>query len=277
MKHDYQIADIGISVETEVDYADKDPYRKFLNKDSSPQVHFRFRSGTLPEPAGTCAFQSAGLAVYESEGIQQRVLLNWSKPYAFSTLSEDGGRGEVILDPNGPELWGGYVFAAIALEHLLVRRGRVILHASYIDWNGRAILFTAPSETGKSTQAALWEQFRGSETINGDRTCLSADEGVVMAHGLPMAGTSGICKNRSLSVAAVVYLSQAPENRLEQLRGAAAFKAVFSGTWVNDWDRADTEAAVDTVSRIVTGVPVFHLACRPDQEAVDLLAAALGG
>ena len=49
-------------------------------------------------------------------------------------------------------------FSTAGMHTKLLQRSAVILHASYIDWDGSAILFTGPSGTGKSTQAELWEQ-----------------------------------------------------------------------------------------------------------------------
>ena len=41
------------------------------------------------------------------------------------------------------------------LEHLLAMRKGILLHASVVCVDGEAVLFTAPSQTGKSTQASL--------------------------------------------------------------------------------------------------------------------------
>lgn len=47
------------------------------------------------------------------------------------------------------------VFGVICLEHLLNMHHGFILHSSFIRWKGKGIVFTAPSGTGKSTQADL--------------------------------------------------------------------------------------------------------------------------
>ena len=59
--------------------------------------------------------------------------------------------------------------------------------ASFIRWQGRGILFSAPSGTGKSTQANLWVQHQGAEVINGDRAALRQVGGRWQAFGLPYA------------------------------------------------------------------------------------------
>ena len=39
------------------------------------------------------------------------------------------------------------IFYTIGLEHLLATQRAVILHSAYIDYKGKAILFSAPSGT----------------------------------------------------------------------------------------------------------------------------------
>ena len=45
----------------------------------------------------------------------------------------------------------------LALERRLVKKNSMILHCAYVEYQGEAILFSAPSETGKTTQANLWK------------------------------------------------------------------------------------------------------------------------
>lgn len=161
------------------------------------------------------------------------------------------------------------------LEHLLTIHDGFILHASYIEWDRKAILFTAPSETGKSTQAKLWCDHMGAELVNGDRAAVRIFPDGVKACGLPFSGSSPVRRNVTLPLGAIVYLSQAKENRITRLRGVRAFRAVWEGCTVNVWDREDVEKATKTVSEVLGRVPVYHLACTPDERAVKLLYDAL--
>lgn len=167
------------------------------------------------------------------------------------------------------------ILNCIAAEHLAVQAGGVVFHSSYIAHNGQAILFTAPSGTGKSTQADLWEKFRGAEIINGDRSVVRAVENGVFACGIPFAGSSQICKNKILPLNAIVYLKQAPATTIRRLRGSEAFRRVWEGCSVNTWDKQDMTLATETVMRVLESVPVFELACTPDESAVLALEGAL--
>ena len=166
---------------------------------------------------------------------------------------------------------GKLLLNGIDLPHLLAIHHGFLLHASFIEHEGGAILFTAPSETGKSTQARLWCEHMGAELINGDRAAVRIGDNGVMACGTPFAGSSDVRKNRTLPLKAIVYLTQAPENAVTRLRGVRAFRRVWEGCTVNTWDRDDMEKATKTVSEVISRVPVYHLACTPDRGAVEAL------
>lgn len=163
------------------------------------------------------------------------------------------------------------VMWVMTLPRDLIHRGGFLLHASYIDWNGKAILFTAPSGTGKSTQADLWGKYRGSRLLNGDRTAVMVTEQGVFAHGVPFCGSSGVNENVTLPIAAIVALSQAPTTTICRIRGLQAFRLIWEGCTVNHWDRQDMSACMDRVSNVVQRIPVYHLACTPDESAVSTL------
>lgn len=167
------------------------------------------------------------------------------------------------------------VLNALDVEHLVASEGGTILHASFMEYEGRAILFTAPSETGKSTQAELWKKHRGAEIVNGDRAALIREGERICAAGLPFSGSSRYCGNRTLPLMAVVYLKQAPKTTIRKLRGAEAFRRVWEGCCVNTWHRGDMEAASALVESLLGQVSIYELACTPDETAVEVLEREL--
>lgn len=159
------------------------------------------------------------------------------------------------------------VMSCMEVEHLIADWGGFLLHASVIRFRDKAVLFTAPSGTGKSTQADLWCRYRDAELINGDRTVVR--DGMVL--GIPFCGSSNVAKNVKLPLAAIVYLSQAPENTVKRLTGARAFRQVWEGCSIHVWNRTDMERCTQAVMDAVSAVPVVHLACTPDERAVAAL------
>lgn len=167
------------------------------------------------------------------------------------------------------------VLNSMMIEHLIARNGGYVFHTSYIQRDGKAILFTAPSGTGKSTQAELWKELRGVEIVNGDRAAVRIVGGEILADGIPFSGSSRYCLNRTLPIAAVVYLRQAPITTIRRVCGVEAFFKIWEGVSVNTWDKEDVDLVSGAVKRVVEQVPVFQLSCTPDESAVLALEQAL--
>ena len=168
----------------------------------------------------------------------------------------------------------GFV-SLLALEKRMLERNALVLHTAFMVYRGQAVLFSAPSGTGKSTQADLWEKYRGSRTINGDRCLLRKKDGIWLAEGWPVCGSSNICNTGSWPVRAVVMLRQAKENSIERMAPAAAFSQIYSQITVNRWDKQAAVRAMDQMEALTGSVPVYQLACDISEQAVACLEHAL--
>lgn len=167
-----------------------------------------------------------------------------------------------------------FFWPGIALPQLLLPFRALIFHASCIACHGGAILFTAPSGTGKSTQAELWRTHRGAEIINGDKAGITLGE-VPMAHGVPFSGTSGICQNRSLPLRGMVVLRQAPENAIRRLSPSGAVAALCPNLFADRAVSEEWSMALNLLLDLTAAVPVYDLGCTPDVGAVECLEGAL--
>lgn len=279
----YRFAGLEFSIAMPGDMMFEDPYRLApfaVTEVTQPHRFFFERVEVLPEPQGEWTVRSGNVCACEGKDGTARYIgateRNWKNAYVCATDSGHLHKVSVKKSAYPGRITSSAVLEMLGVEHLMAQNDSVILHCSYIAWNGWAVLFTAPSGTGKSTQAELWKTHRGAEIINGDRAVVRVDGDRVLAEGLPFAGSSQICKNRSLPLAAIVYLSQAPVTTICRLRGAQAFARVWEGISVNVWDRQDVAAVSDTAEQLVRHVPVYHLACTPDETAVAALEQLLG-
>lgn len=225
----------------------------------------------LPQPHGESIFRGRMIQVFRQG--QAQLTCMGILPDVHTHIRRQGSRSTVqILRSQVPSgLKPRLVLNCLEAEHHIVRHGGFLLHSAFIRVWDKAILFTAPSGTGKSTQAELWRKFRGAEVINGDRAAVMPAEGAVMAYGIPYCGTSGISKNAKLPVAAIVCLSQAPQTKIESLIGLRAFRSLWEGCSINLWDREDVDLCIQSVQQVLRQIPVVHLACTPDESAVTAL------
>jgi hypothetical protein len=81
----------------------------------------------------------------------------------------------------------------------------------------------------------------------------------------------------SLKVRSIIFICQAPENRVESVRPAEAFSLLYPQFTVNRRNREFVKAASDFLEYIVAEIPVFRLFCTISEEAVNVLHEALYG
>ena len=166
------------------------------------------------------------------------------------------------------------VLEAAGLFDILADAGMLVLHSAYIvTRQGQGILFSGPSGIGKSTQAALWQRYAGAEIVNGDRALVRPDTGTVS--GVFYAGTSGISRNVTASLQAVVLLEQGAENRVCTLRPREAFARLLSQCAYYQRDAVSAGRMTELAALLVTNVPVRQLTCRADGDAVRTLEEEL--
>ena len=197
--------------------------------------------------------------------------------FAYGYRPEDLKTGDTLPVWFHPYMKDGFplrrdwFFSTAGMHSKFLRHGAAVLHAAWVDWNGMAILFAAPSQTGKSTQAELWRRYAGAEVINGDRVLLRKENGIWCAWGYPCCGSSKICINRTRPVRAVVLLEQGAENRVSPVPSAEKIRTLMAGTEVYVWDNEEIETALRLVKDLTEAVPVVRLTCRPDAGAVTVL------
>lgn len=277
----YRIAGVTIRIRAEWKYDEFHSFDKFMADEKLQEdicVDFKvvpqeIKFDTEPVSVTECN------RYYNEDGRLWRVY--YSPPgkdaCSFICLNRDDAAGEKCFVCYVPERMK-YVFNnsiqlfnAIGMEDMLMTRGVMVLHSSFIKWKGKAILFTAPSGMGKSTQAELWKKYENAEIINGDRSAISRECGKWYANGLPIAGSSGIFINETDEIGAIVVLRQAQENRISELKGIQAVKHILNQVFIQGQFSESYTSAVSTAVEIAENIPMFLLECRPDKGAVDVL------
>lgn len=285
-KLNFKIAGLVIqcdSVQNELIYMEQ-PYTDFLTDPAEQaDILIRYRvCAEFPQADGHLCYEDRRNRVYESCGRLRCYAGNYNKISDFrgaiSCLQyreTDRNHYELLLKKES-SLTMRMLFRGMGLEFLMALNRRVILHSSYIAWKGKGIVFSAPSGTGKSTQAELWRRHRpGTEIINGDRSILTCERGIPEVYGLPLCGSSGIAVNKSFPLGAVVVLRQAKTNTVRRLGVREAVSLIYSECGLSLWDRDAAANVLDVVSEIAESVPVYCLSCLPHSSAVDAMERAL--
>ena len=152
--------------------------------------------------------------------------------------------------------------------HLLHFDG-MMLHASAVELDGRAYLFSGPCGMGKSTHARLWQSAFGAQVINDDKPALRRLDGRWYAYGTPWCGKDGININRKLPLAGICFLARGEENRIRRLSPLEAVGKFMAQT-TNKLFAPEMELLLQHLDRLVQEIPVFELENRPEEVAARL-------
>ena len=274
MTHFYKIAGITVKVSAEdsIMYTDSEMLSPYLTDECENAVSFEFSlCDEMPKPHGEQIVHTGNVRVFSTPFGEQRYYGDVNFSFDGAGMCVTYEKDVITVKVKKNKFCQGinphHILDSIMLEHLITMRGGVLLHSSFIKYKDSAILFTAPSGVGKSTQARLWCELEGAELINGDKSAVYTDE----VCGIPFSGSSGVQLNKSAPPRAIVYLAQAKENSIKRLYGKEAFIHVWEGCVVNLWNQNDVIRAMDNVNDIITKIPIYYMSCTKDGSSVGFL------
>lgn len=212
---------------------------------------------------------------YEADGLRYAVAKPGSAGLiAMTAYKPDFSQMTMYLrQDRPPQLLESFekVLQLFPIRALLAQNQAMMLHSSQIAVNGRGILFTAPSGTGKTTQARLWAKRSGVKIVCNDRTLLRKQENCFCTSGYPIDGSSPVYSTEVNPLAAIVVLSQAKENQVERLKPSKALKYLMEQTVADIWNIEEQRCILGLWMDLLEQYPVYHLACTPSQDAVVCL------
>lgn len=147
-----------------------------------------------------------------------------------------------------------------------------MLHASAVELDGKAYLFSGPCGMGKSTHTRLWQQAFGekAQIFNDDKPALRREDGRWYAYGTPWCGKDGINQNRRIPLAGICFLKRGQENIIRRLDEKDVIAQVLYQTLHQFKSTERIEPLLDSLGKLVREIPVFELQNLPEEAAARL-------
>lgn len=274
----YKIGNFTFEINSQVDFENAEPYSLFSYEDGQPDysVNLEF-SSCLPKKAENPYYVSRDRVCDYENGVLRccyKSRDNAEDYYACRTA--EGKNINITVDEIYSDmLRADVIFSLIGIEELVAENNGCVLHSSFVEKNGGAVLFTGPCSIGKSTQANLWRKYADAVVVNGDKTLIFEKNGVFYASGMPFSGSSKDCINRVLPLKAVISLGQAECNSAHRLVSTEAFYKIYKNCYPVPYSRDLTGRLVDFAQRLSQSVPVYEYACLADESAVRYLEREL--
>jgi hypothetical protein len=184
--------------------------------------------------------------------------------------TDDYSRLHLQLDSNCTNAVLSELLVVGFYSHISLQKA-LLLHASAVYYKKKAVIFTAASGVGKTTQAELWQEHKDAAIMNGDKVFLTKESEKIVAWGSPWNGSSPYAQNIGAEVAAIVVLEQAEENNIRKLSGMELLEKFASHVFIPGWDSRCESAVLDFLDEVLAGTDVYLLRCGPNEDAVTLL------
>ena len=274
----YEIGNFTIEVKSNVHFQDAEPYSLFLSDekfaDYSISVDF---TSDLPHKIENPQYISNDReCVYIDDVLHCYYKSRDTGEGYYGCRIKDGKNITILIDKKYRDsLWTRVIFSLAGIEEIVAENNGCVLHSSFIEKDGNAILFTGPCSIGKSTQAQLWKKYADADIINGDKTLIFEKDGTVFASGMPFSGSSKDCINRVVPIKAIICLQQSESNKSQFCAKDESFYKLYKNCYPVPYSRECTDKLIDFIEKVSQNVSVYDYACLPDESAVRFLEREL--
>ncbi|MGB5684189.1 MAG: hypothetical protein WBM35_00135 [Candidatus Electrothrix sp.] len=164
------------------------------------------------------------------------------------------------------------------LQHSFINRQGLIIHAAGGAIQGKGMVFAAPSGTGKSTLCRLLQQSSYNRLFSEERLIVRSMNQQWHVWGTPWHGEGNIARNESAPLSAIIFLKQSQRTKITQLSSSDGLHRLIQTASIPWYSEEWTDKGLALCESLILDIPMFELAFRPDQaavEAVEHLAAVL--
>lgn len=244
------------------------------SKELTPSLQIRlFPYESRQNRGGNVLLRNDEMLIIDHENCY--VLVPLRSEYVFEIhISKDGKNADIFgkcytSEPACLEA----LFQAIRFPFLVAAQGNglCLLHSASLLFQEKAWLFSGHSGVGKSTHTSLWHVLFDTPYLNGDLNMIGMENGQPYCYGLPWCGTSGICTTQKYPLGGVVFLKQAPYNKVTMLSPDQEVLFLTQRLISPSWTQEQMSGNLLLAEEITSHIRIFRLECTKDPEAARLM------
>lgn len=151
--------------------------------------------------------------------------------------------------------------------------GVILMHGSAIsvdtDAANEAVIFIAPSGTGKSTHAGFWKEYLGDiiQYINDDKPLI--DSNTMQIYGTPWDGKHRLSTNTSAKLRAICILERGDKNSIDKISAEESLNDIIRQTYRPE-KASQLTSILESLNRIVSNVEFYRIKCLPEKTSAEM-------
>jgi len=171
-----------------------------------------------------------------------------------------------------------YMESGFQFYYRLLRHDGMMLHASAVEKDGMAYLFSGPCGMGKSTHTRIWQETfgEGVHLFNDDKPALRREAGTWYAYGTPWSGKTDQNRNLRTKLGGICLLRRGDKNVIRPFGGVRAIHDLLEQT-VRPRDPGLTGKLLELMDKLLQEVPVWEMECTMEHDAPRVAYEAMGG
>ncbi|MCI5131496.1 MAG: hypothetical protein D3904_08210 [Candidatus Electrothrix sp. EH2] len=158
---------------------------------------------------------------------------------------------------------------SLLLQHSFINHKGIIIHAGGGSVQGKGIVFAGTSGAGKSTLSELLSASPDNRLYSDERLVIRFVDEQWNLWGTPWQGTGNIARNETSPLSALVFLRQAEKTQITELSPSAGLHRLLQVVSIPWYSAEWTNKGLAVCESLIQDIPMFELAFRPDQTAVD--------
>ena len=169
----------------------------------------------------------------------------------------------------------GYLESIVAyrkIAEILPSYDAFVFHGAVLNYDGRAVAFTAKSGVGKTTHTRLWLSEFGEKVhyLNGDKPIIRFIDGVPYACGTPWRGKEGYGYNNMLPLGGIAFLARGPINRSYKAKPDDVSMRLMNQIYISKSNPLSIARSMRIADEILSSVPLYAFECNMDPEAAHV-------
>ncbi len=164
-----------------------------------------------------------------------------------------------------------YPLDQLLLGHVLAPHHGFVVHAAGIARHGKGLALAGRSGAGKTTLMEGIGGIEQFERLSDDRLVVQQVDDRFQLFGTPWAGEGRVASNYQTELAAIAFLTQAPENRLRRLAVRESLPRLLEIASILWFDRERASAALGFCEALLHQVPLYELSFTRGADVAEAL------